>query len=294
MQQAQTSTRLESGQVLLLPPALIRPNPGQPRQIFDDAALQELADSVKEHGILQPVTVRRRQGHYELVAGERRLRAAKLAGLAELPCIVMELDDADSELLALVENLQRRDLDFVEQAQGIARLIGRYGLSQEEAARRLGKSQSAVANKLRLLKLGPDLLAELRRLGLTERHGRALLQLADEQARKTALEQMAARAMSVAEAEQYVACLARPAPQRRKRTLHMRDLRLFLNAVEHHLDTLRAAGFGAESERSEDESTLTVTLRLSKKPDADRAKSQRAKPAKSQTSSCAGNKSVVK
>lgn len=132
------------------------------RRIFDETALQELAASIRQYGVLQPLSVRRKADGYELVAGERRLRAAKLAGLRSVPCVLLVLDDTQSGLVALVENLQRKDLDYLEEAAGLAQLIRRYGLSQEQAAARIGKSQSAVANKLRLLQLSAPVLQTLR------------------------------------------------------------------------------------------------------------------------------------
>ena len=146
----------------------------QPRSVFDAAGLQELAASIRQYGVLQPLSVRKKGSGFELVAGERRLRAAGLAGLREVPCLLVSADDQDAGLLALVENLQRRDLDYIEQAQGLARLMQQYHLTQEQAARRVGKSQSAIANKLRLLKLSEPVLALLRASGLSERHARAL------------------------------------------------------------------------------------------------------------------------
>ena len=152
--------------IVWLPAEEISPNPVQPRSRFDDQALEELSQSIRSYGILNPLTVRCRGGKYELVAGERRLRAARLAGLTEVPCILLDVNMEDASLIALVENLQRRDLDFIEEAVGLNRLIRMFGLSQEEAARRIGKSQSAVANKLRLLKLPRDVLEGLREHGL--------------------------------------------------------------------------------------------------------------------------------
>ena len=168
---------LDSPRVLFLPVDAISPNPNQPRRVFGTQELEELAGSIQALGLLQPLTVRRRADGWELVAGERRLRAAKLAGLEEVPCISLQIDDQRSSLLALVENLQRKDLDFWEEALALDRLISVYHLSQEEAARRIGKSQSAVANKLRLLKLPTPVLERLRDGGATERHARALLPL---------------------------------------------------------------------------------------------------------------------
>ena len=159
----------------------IRPNPQQPRRSFDEDSLSELAESIRSYGILQPLTVRRQGTGYELVAGERRLRAAAMAGLREVPCLVAQVGEEDSALLALMENLQRRDLDCWEEAEALSRLIARYGLSQEEAARRLGRSQPAVANKLRLLRLPDSVRQFLQENGLTERHARALLRLGTEE-----------------------------------------------------------------------------------------------------------------
>ena len=168
----------ETNRVLYLPVSELAPNPNQPRRQFSPDGLAELSASIREHGILQPLSVRRVPDGYELVSGERRLRAAKLAGLREVPCILLAVDGENSSLLALVENLQRRDLDFFEEAAALSRLIQTYGLSQEEAARRVGKSQSAVANKLRLLRLSPacrELLDQgvFRRLVVLERRGGA-------------------------------------------------------------------------------------------------------------------------
>ena len=148
----------DSQRVLYLPVEYIVPNPNQPRTMFVREGLEELAESIAEHGILQPLSVREVRGRYQLISGERRLRAARMAGLATVPCIVVDASDTESALLALVENLQRRDLDFMEEAVALRRLIVQHGLSQEEAARKVGKSQSAVANKLRLLKLSPEVL----------------------------------------------------------------------------------------------------------------------------------------
>ena len=169
----------DSGRVLFLPVEDIAPNPGQPRTQFSQPELEELAGSIRALGLLQPLTVRRGEGGWELVAGERRLRAAKLAGLQQVPCLSVQADGQTSSLFALVENLQRRDLDFWEEALALRRLQGDFALSQEELARRLGKSQSAIANKLRLLKLPQEVLSALRDAGCTERHARSLLRLPD-------------------------------------------------------------------------------------------------------------------
>ena len=164
MQCQKLKTYMETGRVVFLPVRSIRPNPSQPRKVFQPEPLQELADSIARHGILQPLSVRRIPGGYELIAGERRLRAAQIAGLSEVPCIVMQMDARESGMAAMVENLQRQDLDFIEEALGIRHLLEEYQMSQEQAARLLGKSQSAVANKLRLLRHSDAVLEALRLL----------------------------------------------------------------------------------------------------------------------------------
>ena len=146
MQCQKLKTYMETGRVVFLPARIIQPNPAQPRKVFRQEALTELCDSIRQHGILQPLSVRRSGTGYELIAGERRLRAAQLAGLTDIPCIVMNMTDKESGMAALVENLQRQDLDFIEEARGISCLMEQWSMSQEQAARLLGKSQSAVAN----------------------------------------------------------------------------------------------------------------------------------------------------
>ena len=245
----------------------IRPNPQQPRRSFDEDSLSELAESIRSYGILQPLTVRRQGTGYELVAGERRLRAAAMAGLREVPCLVAQVGEEDSALLALMENLQRRDLDCWEEAEALSRLIARYGLSQEEAARRLGRSQPAVANKLRLLRLSPACRALLVEHGLTERHARCLLRLEDEGERLTALRQAAAKHWNVAQTEQYVErrlAALQTAPPAGRRTYIIKDVRLFLNSVDRGLRLIRDAGVDARTEREETEDEIVLTLRIPK------------------------------
>ena len=259
-----------SGKLLLLPPELIRPNPGQPRRSFDRESLQELAASIAQHGLLQPLTVRKTGSVYELVAGERRLRAARLAGLTELPCLLLNLDDSQSGLLALVENLQRKDLDCWEEAEGIERLMRLYGLRQEEIAARLGKSPSAVANKLRLLKHSPAVRAALREHGLSERHARALLKLPEEAQRLEAVARIVSRDLTVARTEALVEeMLTRSPKPRPRRKLLLKDLRLFLNSLDRHLETLRQAGIEAAAERAETEEAIVLTITLPKAQKAD-------------------------
>ena len=250
----------------------LAPNPVQPRRRFDEESLRELSESIRCYGILNPLTVRLRCGKYELVAGERRLRAAKLAGLTEVPCLLVDVDMQDAGLLALVENLQRKDLDFLEEAEGLQRLIRMFGMSQEEAARRIGKSQSAVANKLRLLKLPRDVLEALRQNGLSERHGRALLRLPDGESQRAALAAILEQGMTVAAADAYIDALLSPGEEpppppekkERRRTFVMKDLRVFLNTLSRSVDLMKQGGVGADLKREETEEALILTISIPK------------------------------
>ena len=207
MQCQKLKTYMETGRVVFLPARAIRPNPSQPRKVFRPEALKELCESIRQHGILQPLSVRRMGTGYELIAGERRLRAAQMAGLTEIPCILMAMDDRESGMAAMVENLQRQDLDFVEEAWGISHLMSRFSMSQEQVAKLLGKSQSAVANKLRILRHSEQVLLAIREAGLTERHARALLKLKSEEDKLSAVGEIARQAMSVARTEKYIEAL---------------------------------------------------------------------------------------
>ena len=246
----------------------IRPNPHQPRQTFDDEGLRELASSIRRHGILQPLTVRSAGGgKWELVAGERRLRAAKLAGLEKVPCIRREADDRESALLALVESLQRRDLHYLEEAAAIASYIRQTGITQEEAAAQLGRSPSALANKLRLLRLSPACREQLVKSGLTERHARCLLRLEDEPERLTALKYIADHQLNVAQTEQYIErqlAALQATPPAGRRTFILKDVRLFLNSLDHGLRLIRSAGVNAACDRQETEEDILLTIRIPK------------------------------
>ena len=226
---------------------------------------RQLSDSIRRYGILQPLTVRRTDEGYELIAGERRLRAAKLAGLREVPCLLARSSEEESALLALVENLQRRDLHYLEEAAAIARLISSYGLSQEQAAEKLGRSQSAVANKLRLLRLEEPVTEALHHYGLTERHARALLRLEDPEQRLAAVEHIGKNQLNVADAEAYIDRLVtqnQTTPIRRRSAYIIKDVRLFLNSVDRGVRLMQTAGVGAKVSRrdTEDAICLTVTI----------------------------------
>ncbi len=246
----------------------IRPNPVQPRVLFDEDSISELSSSIRNYGILNPLTVRLRGGHYELVAGERRLRAAKQAELSEVPCVVLDISLEDASLIALIENLQRKDLDFLEEATGIEQLIRMFGMSQEEAARRLGKSQSAVANKLRLLKLPKAVLNALRENDLTERHGRALLRLKTPEAQEAALQYIIDNALTVSATDEYIdKLLSLPEeeePKPPKKTFVLKDVRVFLNTLSRSIDLMKQGGIDASFKREETEDSLILTISIPK------------------------------
>ena len=260
MQCQKLRTYMETGRVVFLPARSIRPNPAQPRKIFREESLEELAESIRRHGILQPLSVRRVDVGYELIAGERRLRAGQMAGLSEIPCIIMNMDDKESGAVALVENLQRQDLDYVEQARGISNLMSRYHLSQEQIARLLGKSQSAVANKLRLLQHTEPVLRALRECDLTERHARALLKLSQESQKIQAIAVIHRQNMSVARAEQYIESLLEQPQQQPVKT----DVTAFLQRVSQTLQRIQQSGIPAVSERRETEKQIVLTITIPK------------------------------
>lgn len=256
-----------SSRVRYIPINTIQPNPQQPRRRFDEAGLRELADSIAAYGILQPLTVRDKGGVYELVAGERRLRAARIAGLRQVPCLVAQVGEEDAALLALIENLQRRDLDFMEEAAAIASLIRRYDLSQQQAAEKLGRSQSAVANKLRLLRLSEPVRDGLRQAHLTERHARALLRLSGEAEQLAALAVIVGRSLNVAQTESYIERLlaqAQVTPPQSRPTYIIKDVRLFLNSIDRSLQMIRQCGVDADLGRRDTDSEILLTIRIPK------------------------------
>lgn len=260
MQCQKLKTYMETGRVVFLPARAIRPNPAQPRKVFRTEALLELSESIRQHGVLQPLSVRRSGMGYELIAGERRLRAAQMAGLTEIPCIIMNMDDKESGMAAMIENLQRQDLDFIEEAAGISLLMSQWSMSQEQIARVLGKSQSAVANKLRILRHSEEVLAAIRTAGLTERHARALLKLSRDEDKLSAITVIARQNMSVARAESYIeTLLAQKQPKPPKA-----NVGAFLNSLTHSLAKIQSSGIAAISERRETEDKIVLTITIPK------------------------------
>ena len=253
------------GKVIEIPVEQIAANPYQPRSDFSQPELLSLAASIKADGILQPLTVRQRGERYELIAGERRLRAAILAGLKAVPCIVSDVSDRNSALLSLVENIQRKDLNFFEESDAIARLIDFYGMTQEDAALRLGYAQSTLANKLRLRKLSTEERRLITESGLTERHARALLRLSEPEQRVQAIKQIAARRLNVEGTERLIDGMIeseRYKQRIRKGSAIFRDLRLFMNTVNKAVETMQIAGVDVNVDKVESDGVLDYHIRI--------------------------------
>lgn len=244
------SKERESMKVVSLPIHSIFPNPAQPRKYFDSISLEELTASIEEFGVLQPISVRRVRGGYEIVAGERRFRAAENAGLDTIPAIIMNIDEKKSALLALLENLQRDDLSFFEVAESYQNLIKSQGFTQEEIAKKLGKSQSNIANKLRLLRLYPRTRRLILEYSLSERHARALLHLTDEEAQLLAVRTINEKKLNVAQSEELIKDMLKSnVPSKQKlRFKSFQDIRVFTNTIKRALDIMRDGGVDADME----------------------------------------------
>ena len=254
-----------AGQVLLIPTEQIYPNPNQPRQVFDQEELVNLAISIRMNGILQPITVRQADEGYELVSGERRLRASKLAGLISIPCIVVEVNNMKSAVFALIENLQRQNLNYFEEAIAIERLMAEYGLSQEDAARRLGKAPSTVSNKLRLLSLPEEARQKLMEKGLTERHARALLKL-DKEDVMDVLDKIIDKKLNVTQTEELIESIIgeKSAPKRQTKRMFS-DVKIFLNTINSAVDTMKKSGIGADIKREDTGESYIYRIEIPKK-----------------------------
>ncbi len=253
-------------QIQLLPHEAILPNPYQPRVRFDFNELEGLAISIRTNGILQPINVRRLpDGKYELISGERRLRASRMVGINKIPCVVMDVSDEQSALFAIIENVQRQNLDFFEEAVAIERLITLHGLTQEEIAKKLGKAQSTLSNKLRLLRLTEDMRDRISYAGLTERHARVLLTLPDNESRSKVLDIIIERHLTVSEAERLAADVLRRKKSKNKPSMKgYKDMRIFLNTLNHAVEAIRKAGIEADTAKSETDEYFEYVIRISK------------------------------
>jgi ParB family chromosome partitioning protein len=252
----------------------VRPNPYQPRKQFSKAALDELCDSIKQYGVIQPRNVRKISiNNYELVAGERRLRAAIMAGLTEIPAIIVNVNDNDSAVLALIENLQREDLNYMEEAEGYNHLINDHGFTQEELAQKISKSQSTIANKIRLLRLPPMVKKMLSDNNLTERHARALLKLHDEQLQLKVLKHVCEKGLNVKATEELVEkAIERFSKQdkekekapEKKFTRAIKDIRIFINTVRQAIDLMKKAGVNAKAAQLDRGDYVEFIIRIPK------------------------------
>lgn len=248
-----------------LPIDLIAPSPFQPRFSFDEQGLKELAASISEHGVLHPIVVRECKEGYQLIAGERRLRACKLLGWETIPSIVKNMDDRLAAEMGLIENLQRRDLHFLEETEGYERLIAEFELTQEELAKRIGKSQSSIANRLRLLKLDKSVRDIISREMISERHARALLKLDAKNDQLEVLDQIIKRKLTVRQTEDLISrSLDKPMMPKRQRTIVLKDIRLFTNSVKKLTGTLTASGLNVDYQEEEDEQFYRVTVLIRK------------------------------
>ena len=254
-----------AGQVLLIPNDQIYPNPNQPRQIFDQEELVNLAISIRMNGILQPITVRQIDKGYELVSGERRLRASKLAGLVSIPCIVVDVNNMKSAVFALIENLQRQNLNYFEEAVAIERLMSEYCLSQEDAARRLGKAPSTVSNKLRLLSLPEEARKRLMENGLTERHARALLKL-DKDKVAEVLDKIIEKKLNVTQTDELIdEILSNISAPKRQTKRMFSDVKIFLNTINTAVDTMKKSGIGADIRREDTGESYIYRIEIPKR-----------------------------
>lgn len=256
-----------SGSILLIPQNEITANPDQPRKSFDKSELEGLAQSIHLNGIIQPISVRRiDNGLYEVIAGERRLRAARMAGLEKIPCIIINASDEKAALYALIENLQRRDLGFFEEAAAIETLMREHGLSQEETAKRLGKAQSTLSNKLRLLRLPGDVRKAITDAGLTERHARALLKIEDGEKLRAAVQVIIKKNLNVAQSERLIGEIISGGKRRPAVVKLFKDVRIFVNTLNHAVDTMREAGIQADSQKKETDDYIEYLVRIPKTP----------------------------
>ncbi len=262
--------------VVKVPITQIFANPYQPRKTFDDAALNELSESIAQYGVLQPLLVSPAEdGRYMLIAGERRLRASRMAKLTEVPVIISEYTSQQIAEIALIENLQREDLHYLEEAEGYEQLMEQFHLTQEAMAARVGKKQSTIANKLRLLRLSPTVRKVLVDAVLSERHARALLKLPDDTRRLEALEVIIAKKYSVRQTEEYIAkLLDAKQPEKQRRMVIVNDVRIYLNSIKQVVGAIKDVGIPVSMEQTMDGDEVVVSLRIKnqKKPKIGNAK----------------------
>lgn len=240
----------EVNRVVLIDSELITPNAAQPRTVFGIKELESLAESIISNGLLQPLTVRRVDAHFELISGERRLRACKLADIKKVPCIIVETTNQQAAVFALLENLQRCDLNFFEEALAIKGLITEWGISQTDLGKRLGKAQSTIANKIRLLRFDDAVQRFMLTNGINERQARALLKVETESKLYEAIEYISANSLSAAQTEKYVAAIDKcQKPQRKTPKILVKDVRIFLNTINNAIKIMNQSGIHASAQK---------------------------------------------
>lgn len=263
--QSFTKRQPEEERVLQISIDRVYPNPHQPRREFNPEYLNELADSIRSYGVIQPITVRKMGDFYELIAGERRLRAAQKVGLTTIPAIVKEASEEDSSILALIENIMRRDLSFFEEAEGIKKLIEVYGFTQEEVAKKLCKTQSTVANKLRILKLPVTVKNLIIKYGLTERHARALLKLPSDSDREKVVKYIIKNNFNVKQTEELIERLMQNRDKKeKKKTFIFKDMRIFVNSINHAIKVMQESGVEAKTRKKETEDYIEYVIVIPK------------------------------
>ncbi len=242
-------------------------NPHQPRKTFSSDSLAELCESIKQYGLIQPVTVRKgTYSKYELIAGERRLRACKMAEMKTIPAIIIEVSNYESAAIAMIENLQRENLSFFDEAEGYSNLICDFGITQEELAQKIGKTQATIANKIRILKLSPVVKKIIRDNNLTERHARALLKLPLEEMQLKALKKITENNLNVTQTDEYIELLLTPQKPRghQKTTRIFRDIRIFTNTIKQAIDMMNKSGVNAYSEKNETDEYIEYLVKIPK------------------------------
>lgn len=266
--------QVEKGEeIQQIPVSKIYSNPFQPRKHFDDEKIDELAQSIKTYGLLQPIILRKTNEKYEIIAGERRFKACSKLGFQKVTAIIKEANDGAMAAIALIENIQRENLNFLEEAEGLHRLLTEFNLTQEVLAQRIGKSQSTIANKLRLLKLPPEIKDQLKESNLTERHARALLKLPEE-SQLGLLNRIIEEGMTVRQTEEAIEMMIQTASASEEikedgnkniqRRFVIKDFRIFMNSIKQVVNTIKSTGVDAIIEENDMEDFLEVTIKLPK------------------------------
>lgn len=257
-------TKADNNQILEIETESIEPSASQPRKVFSERSLAELAESIKEHGVLQPLLVTKNGDGYTVIAGERRLRAAKMAGVRTVPAILLTKDSKECAEISLIENIQREQLSFFEEAEGYRRLCDEFNMSQAEIAKRLAKKQSTVSNKLRLLRLPKTAQAIISANGLTERHARELLRITDKHLMFAALDHIITKKLNVRETELYITSVLQPKPTPPQRSFKVKDVRIFVNTITKAVNLIKQSGIKPVTELNETDGFVEYIIKIPK------------------------------